>query len=132
MKRAIVVGLILAAAMVAWQTTPPAPTWVSVWNGRIGWLRLGPTLSVSNGQIDVALPPVTVRKYRVKLAYDAAAGGWRLPAGAANVAVYCNGLAYDAEDFSIVAGVVVPKVSGATSNMQVDFKVSADYDEAAR
>ena len=67
--------------------------------------------------------------YDVALAYDAIQGGWALPpgaAGAASVAIYCNGLRYHAgADFTIASGIVRP----AADNMPIGSIVTADYDQ---
>ncbi len=132
MKRFIVVGLILAAASLVWAFSPQgAPATVIVYavdlsTGRVTWLRLGPTLSISNGQIDAVLPPVRARRYRVRLAYDATARGWKLPAGVANVAIYVNGVGYDSEDFTVTGDLVTAKFP---NSMLPEHKVTADFDQ---
>jgi hypothetical protein len=73
--------------------------------------------------------PGATRHYGAVLQFDATAGGWTLPAGAANVVVFCNGLRYTlALDYAITGGVIQPVDATATSNMQSTFVVVADYD----
>jgi hypothetical protein len=122
--------LLLAGAIGASAQTPPASVWVSIYveGVRIMWYRLGPTLQVANGQIDVALPPAPVRVTGAVLSWDANAKGWRIPADATQVKLFVNGLRFSAADFSLTGGLIQAKAD----NMQPGFVVIADYEMPAR
>jgi hypothetical protein len=125
MKRLLLLAIIAAATMAAWQ--PPSgglATWILGWNGAPVWYKAGPTFIVANGQVDVAAPPVK-RMYDVLLAYDATANGWKIPTGAKNVQVFVNGLRYHANNYVIsTAGVM----TAVFSNMDPSHEVTVDYD----
>ena len=105
------------AAGIAGPAGPPGPT------GAAG--PQGPA-----GQQGPAGPPGTApaRHYSNLLTYSATAGGWPLPAGATNVAIYVNGLRYaiPTQDYTITNNVVIPNAAG--SNMLPGFSVLCDYD----
>lgn len=67
----------------------------------------------------------TKRVYNRRLVWDAAAGGWLLPSGAANIVVRVNGLSYDDEDYRIEDNVLKANFS----NMAPDHKVVIDFDQ---
>jgi hypothetical protein len=119
----IAIALLMACGATA---QGPAVTWIYVWlNGRADWFTLGPTLKVTNKQLDVSLPPAKVRRYDVALVYDPAKNGWPLPAGATNLVVIVGGLRYSPSNYTIAAGVLVAKFS----NMDPSLEVLIDYDE---
>lgn len=126
MKRGIVlVVLCLAlAALIAGQSG--SPLLIPVWTGaRYAFAKLGPTLVLNGNQLDVLLPPVPVRRQDVLLVYDTPAGGWKLPAGASNVAVYVNGLRYrQGYDYVITSGVIKAQFD----NMIPEHQVTCDFD----
>ena len=122
MKKLIVLSLIFAAvALVAAESTYLLP----VWTGRAyAWLRLGPTLTIANGQIDAVQAPPVTRAYGVRLTYDATAGGWTVPASR-NLVVWVNGLRYTAGVDYAVSGALLKALG---DNMPPDCLVIADYD----
>lgn len=124
LKRFAPVLIVLAAvALLAAQVTYQIP----VWTGRsYTFPRLGPTLTIANGQLDVVQTSAKVRRYGVVLAYNTATISWTVPATAANIVVYCNGLRYTvAIDYTVTATGI--KATG--ENMLPEYLVTADYDE---
>lgn len=125
MKRAALILLVAAMAAGAWQTTPQ---WIYGWNGAPIWLRLGPTLVLTNGQLDVSLPGISAplpRKYGAVLTYDATKKAWPLPnTQAESIAVYVNGVRYSAVNYTISGGLLVAK----GPNMAPEHEVMIDYD----
>lgn len=116
--------LALALGASAFQGTP-ATMWIYGWNGGPVWLRLGPTLPITNGQIDVVLPPTTARRVNVAVAYEVAAKGWKLPANASNLTVYVNGLRYSPANYKVAAGLMTANFG----NLLPEHEVVIDYDE---
>jgi hypothetical protein len=126
MKRAIVLVCLCLALAVMIAAQSGSPLLVPIWAGtRYVFAKLGPTLVLNGGQLDVLLPPGAVHKRDVLLTYDTAAAGWKLPAGATNVVVYVNGLRYhQGTDFTITSGVI----KNQFDNMAPDMLVTCDYD----
>lgn len=149
LRYACIIAAALAVALYA-QSTYQLLVYT---NGRLQWATAGPTLSLSsNGQLDAVIPapipgpagpagppgatgpqgppgPSAVLHADVALTYNAAYGGWPLPAPSAGmnikaVAVYVNGLRYHAGlDYTIEAGMV--RAIGA--NMNSTYFVLCDY-----
>ncbi|MBI4910991.1 MAG: hypothetical protein HY820_45695 [Acidobacteria bacterium] len=126
MKRGIVLVILCLAlaALIAAQTG--SPLLLPVWNGaRYVFAKLGPTLVLNGNQLDVLLPPTPVRRVDVLLIYDTTVAGWKLPAGATNIAVYVNGLRYrQGNDYVVTAGVIKAQFD----NMLPEFQVTCDFD----
>jgi hypothetical protein len=143
MKRALLV-LIATALLLAAQSQFQFPVFTS---GRLQWISPGPTLVVNPaGQIDALIPPpvpgpagpagptgpqgppgvARPRVYDQALVYNTALGIWSVPATAANVVVYVNGIRYHlGTDYQINAGTI--KALG--NNMQPGFLITVDYDQ---
>ncbi len=126
----ILLSLAAVCVAVAWQGS--SPVWMYGWNGGPLWMRLGPTLAVTNGQMDIVLPPVVsapVRRRDVLLAYDAVAKGWKIPAGATNLEIHVNGIRYRSANYTISNAGVLAATFG---NMLPEHEVTIDYDEATK
>jgi hypothetical protein len=126
MKRSIVLVVLCLALAVMIAAQSGSPLLIPVWAGaRYVFAKLGPTLVLNGNQLDVLLPPASVRRRDVFLTYDTAAAGWKLPAGATNVVIYVNGLRYrQGYDYVITAGVVKAQFD----NMLPEHQVTCDYD----
>ena len=103
-----------------------SPLLIPVWTGaRYVFAKLGPTLVLNSNQLDVLLPPTPVQHHDVLLVYDTTVAGWKLPAGATNVAVYVNGLRYrQGGDYVITNGVIKAQFG----NMLPEHQVTCDFE----
>lgn len=121
------VCLIVSAALLAQTATI---NWVYGYAGsRAVWWQLGPSFVVTGNVIDVKAPPPPPSVVRVigeKIAYDTAAAGWKVPAGAKNLEVWVNGLHYwPVTDYTDNGGVL--KAAGAS--MLPEFDVRFSYEK---
>ena len=130
MKRGIVLVVLCLALTALIAAQSGSPLLLPVWTGaRYVFAKLGPTLVLNGNQLDVLLPPTPVRRQDVLLAYDTTAAGWKLPAGATNVAVYVNGLRYrQGYDYVITSGVIKAQFD----NMIPEHQVTCDFDSTAQ
>jgi len=124
MKR-LLIALILAGTAMG-QTLP-------VWSASnvISWVKIGTTLAVTNGTLDVVpvAPPKPTRVYGVALTASAT-GTFIVPdtsATLANVVVYVNGLRYHSPKDYTISGAVITPTPPAT-NWPTIPDVFVDYD----
>jgi hypothetical protein len=124
------IAIILACAAIGAIAQTNATNWIYGYAGnRATWWVLGPSFVVSGNTIDVrpapAPPVLPVRVIGEKLAYDTAAAGWRIPAGAVNVELYVNGLHYwQGPDYTVDAGVI----KAISTNLMPEFDVRVSYE----
>jgi len=124
--------LVLAAGILALAAQSSNNTLlIPIWNGQqYVYAKLGANLSLANGTLSASVATPPARHYGLVLQYDSTQGGWPLPAGAANIVVYVNGLRYTAAlDYSISGGVLKSLGDPVNGNMLSTFLVVADYDQ---
>ena len=126
MKRGIMLCVLFLALAALIAAQSGSPLLIPVWTGaRYVFAKLGPTLVLNSNQLDVLLPPTPVQHHDVLLVYDTTVAGWKLPAGATNVAVYVNGLRYrQGGDYVITNGVIKPQFD----NMLPEHQVTCDFE----
>jgi hypothetical protein len=132
MKRILIALFLLTAVGLVAQNGYQLPVWL----GKPAWVKLGPTLSLINGQLDVVSQPAVAKQriYDQALIYDPIVLGWPLPANAnlANFVVRVNGLGYARGKGNWE--VTKPNLTGPAvikplaDNMKPDFEVVIDYD----
>lgn len=125
MKRKLLYVALLAAplALLALQQSG---YWVPLWNGsRWEFPRLGPTFTVSGGEVNAVAPPVVqrTRHYDVKITPDAQ-GKYMLP-GTHGLVVHINGLrATPFVDYQIQGNELVP-----LWQWDAETLITIDYDD---
>lgn len=112
LRLVLILSCVCAMVLLA-QVTGPAL--VPIWEGRqYVWYRLGSSFVRENGTLEINVPAQPKpRSVGVKLTWDAAASGYRLPAGARNVEMWVNGLHYWAPvDYTLQGDLVIPGTAG--------------------
>jgi hypothetical protein len=111
MKRFLIGPLLAGGLLAQTYTVPLVDT-----TGKHAWPKLGGTLIVTNGVLDVApVPAKPNRAFGKVLSYDSASGTYRIPGGGTatvayvNMVVFVNGLRYtEGIDYTFAAGFVTP------------------------
>lgn len=122
----ILIGLAIVTSLVGYQITNLQ---IPIWTGsHYVWIRLGPTLVVQNGTLDVLPgPPLPKRTFNLVLSRNQD-GTYTIPSGATNIVVY-QGIRYSPGfEYEIKGNLIVPLIPTWPNWGSDGPRVIIDYD----